>query len=221
MPARLLGPPRTPRRRRARPRFLWASERVARQLGFEVVAGVDEAGRGPLAGPVVAAAVVLPWRTRLPGIRDGKLLSPAQRRRYDELIRGQAVAVSVASVPAADIDAVGLTLAGRRAMAGAVDGLPLAAQYLLIDAFDLPESELPQLAVVRGDSICISIMAAGIVAKVARDREMLEFDRLYPGYGFAEHKGYATASHRAALRRLGPSPIHRVSWAPFRRPPET
>ena len=189
---------------------------MARELGFEVVAGVDEAGRGPLAGPVVAAAVVLPWRARLPGIRDGKLLSESQRLRFDEKIRSCALAISVCSVPAADVDGVGLTLAGRRAMAGAVSGLPVAAQYLLIDAFDVPESELPQLAVVRGDSTCISIMAAGIVAKVARDREMLEFDSLYPGYGFAEHKGYATSSHKAALRRLGPSPIHRMSWAPLR-----
>ncbi|MGH7776864.1 MAG: ribonuclease HII [Candidatus Dormibacterales bacterium] len=189
---------------------------MVRELGFEVVAGVDEAGRGPLAGPVVAAAVVLPWRTRFPGMRDGKLLSKVQRSRYEERIRGCALAVSVFSVPASEVDAVGLTLAGRQAMAGAVSGLPLRAQYLLIDAFDLPESALPQMAVVRGDSTCMSIMAAGIVAKVARDREMVAFDGVYPGYGFAEHKGYATASHKAALRALGPSPIHRMSWGPLR-----
>lgn len=203
------------RRRRHGP-SLWASEGLVRELGFEVVAGVDEAGRGPLAGPVVAAAVVLPWRTRFPGMRDGKLLSEVQRSRYEARIRRCALAVSVFSVPASDVDAVGLTLAGRRAMAGAVSGLPLKAQYLLIDAFDLPESALPQMAVVRGDSTCMSIMAAGILAKVARDREMIAFDGVYPGYGFAEHKGYATASHKAALRALGPSPIHRMSWGPLR-----
>src|SRR5207245_4770956 len=102
------------------------------------------------------------------------------------------------------------------ATAGAVAGLKIPAEYLLVDAWDVPEAPLPQMAVVRGDRICASIMAASIVAKVARDRTMIEYDRMYPGYGFAGHKGYATPAHRAAIRRLGPSPIHRKSWAPFR-----
>jgi ribonuclease HII len=109
-----------------------------------------------------------------------------------------------------------LLQARHLAAAGAVAGLKAPAEYLLVDAFDIPGAPLPQMAVVRGDKVCASIMAASIVAKVARDRAMIEYDRLYPGYGFADHKGYATPSHRAAIRRLGPSPIHRTTWAPFR-----
>jgi ribonuclease HII len=111
---------------------------------------------------------------------------------------------------------LGLLNARHLATAGAVAGLKVAAEYLLVDAFDIPQAPLPQMAVVRGDKVCASIMAASIVAKVARDRQMIEYDSLYPGYGFADHKGYATPSHRAAIRRLGPSPIHRTTWAPFR-----
>ena len=204
-----------PRKAARRPE-LWASERVAQQLGFKVVAGIDEVGLGPLAGPVVAAAVVLPWHARLPGIDDSKKLTALQRDRLDVLIRRRALGVSVAAVPASRLDEVGLTMARRLAMTQAVNGLGMSADYLLIDAWDVPELPLPQMAVIKGDGTCVSIMAASIVAKVFRDRAMLEYDRLYPGYGFADHKGYATASHRAALRRLGPSPIHRMSWAPLR-----
>jgi ribonuclease HII len=204
------------RRRAAYRPLLWASERMARQQGFEVVAGVDEVGMGPLAGPVVAGAVVLPWHARLPGIRDSKALTAPQRERLDATIRRRAVAVAVAEVSSEEVDRVGLTRARCQAMLGALQGLAVEVEYLLIDAFDLPEAPLPQLAVIKGDATCVSIMAASIVAKVHRDRAMIEFDRLYPGYGFAQHKGYATRSHREAVRRLGPSPIHRVSWAPFR-----
>ena len=195
---------------------LWASERMARELGFAVVAGLDEVGMGPLAGPVVAGAVVLPWHARLPGIKDSKALTHAQREHLDVLIRRRALAVSVHAVDAGELDRIGLTRARCQAMLGALQGLALTAEYLLIDAYDLPEAPLPQMAVIKGDATCISIMAASIVAKVHRDRAMVEFDRQYPGYGFAQHKGYATRSHRDAVRRLGPSPIHRVSWAPFR-----
>ncbi len=203
------------RRVRYRPQ-LWASERMARELGFGVVAGLDEVGMGPLAGPVVAGAVVLPWHARLPGIKDSKALTAPQRERLDEVIRRRAVAVSIAAVPSEEVDRIGLTRARCQAMLGALQGLAISPEYLLIDAFDLPEAPLPQMAVIKGDATCVSIMAASIVAKVHRDRTMVEFDRLYPGYGFAQHKGYATRSHREAVRRLGPSPIHRVSWAPFR-----
>jgi ribonuclease HII len=204
-----------PRRTPYRP-LLWASERMAQQLGFGVVAGLDEVGMGPLAGPVVAGAVVLPWHARLPGIKDSKALTAAQRERLDVAIRRRAVAVSVAEVSSQEVDRIGLTRARCQAMLGALQGLAVDVEYLLIDAFDLPEAPLPQMAVIKGDATCVSIMAASIVAKVHRDRQMIEFDRLYPGYGFAQHKGYATRSHRDAVRRLGPSPIHRVSWAPFR-----
>ena len=195
---------------------LWRYERMAIAMGYAVVAGVDEVGMGPLAGPVVGGAVVLPIGARVPGLDDSKLLTSLQRERLDTLIRRKAVAVSVCAVDHAQVDSLGLIRARHLATAGAVAGLGVPAEYLLVDAWDVPEAMLPQMAVVRGDRTCASIMAASVVAKVARDRAMIEFDRIYPGYGFAEHKGYATRAHRAAIKRLGPSPIHRTSWAPFR-----
>ncbi len=195
---------------------LWKFERQAEAMGYQVVAGVDEVGMGPLAGPVVGGAVVLHIGDRIPGLNDSKLMTSDQRERVDAIIRRRAVAVSVCAVDHTQVDRLGLYRARILAHAGAVAGLAVKAEYLLIDAFDIPDAPLPQMAVVRGDKISASIMAASIVAKVARDRTMLEYDRLYPGYGFAEHKGYATPSHRSAIRRLGPSPIHRTSWAPFR-----
>ncbi len=181
-------------------------------MGYRCVAGIDEVGLGPLAGPAVAAAVVLRIGTRLPGLDDSKKLTPQQRERLDVLIRHQALAWAVHSVGPDVIDRYGLTRARQLAMQGAVAGLHLAADYLLVDAWDVPDLPLPQLCVVKGDATCASIMAASVVAKVHRDRLMVEYDRRYPGYGFAEHKGYATAAHRRALRELGPSPIHRLSW---------
>jgi ribonuclease HII len=191
---------------------LWHFERRALAMGYQVVAGVDEVGMGPLAGPVVAGAVVLRIGDRIPGLNDSKLMTADERERVDRIIRRRAVAVSLCAVD----HTLGLYGARKLAHAGAVAGLTVKAEYLLIDAFDVPDIPLPQLAVVRGDKVCASIMAASIVAKVARDRTMIEYDSLYPGWGFADHKGYATPSHRAAIRRLGPSPIHRTTWAPFR-----
>jgi ribonuclease HII len=198
--------------------MLWRYERMASAMGYQVVAGVDEVGMGPLAGPVVGGAVVLPIGIRIPGLDDSKLLNAAQRERLDRSIRRRAIAVSVCAVDHAQVDSLGLLRARHLATAGAVAGLELRAEYLLVDAWDVPDAMIAQMAVVRGDRICASIMAASIVAKVARDRAMIEYDKLYPGYGFAGHKGYATPAHRAAIRRLGPSPIHRTSWAPFREP---
>src|SRR5712692_5665474 len=186
--------------------MLWRYERMAGAMGYSVVAGVDEVGM----------AVVLEVGTRIPGLDDSKLLTAEERERLDRIIRRRALAVSVCAVDHAQVDSLGLIRARHLATAGAVAGLEIAAEYLLVDAWDVPEAPLPQMAVVRGDRICASIMAASIVAKVARDRTMVEYDILYPGYGFADHKGYATPQHRAAIRRLGPSPIHRTSWAPFR-----
>lgn len=200
------------RRRTHRP-LLWASERRALAMGYEVVAGIDEVGLGPLAGPACAGAVVLVPGTRLPGLDDSKKLRAGERERLSELIRRRAAAWAVGEVSHTEIDRVGMTRARRMAMQRAVQGLQRRADYLLIDAWDVPELPLPQLAVVRGDAVCASIMAASVVAKVHRDGLMTEYDRIYPGYGFAVHKGYATADHRSALRELGPSPIHRVSWA--------
>ena len=195
---------------------LWKFERMAASMGYQVVAGVDEVGMGPLAGPVVGGAVVLNIGDRISGLNDSKLMTADERERVDAIIRRRAVAVSVCAVDHTQVDRLGLYRARILAHAGAVAGLSVKPEYLLIDAFDVPDTPLPQMAVVRGDKICASIMAASIVAKVARDKVMIEYDSLYPGYGFADHKGYATPSHRAAIRRLGPSPIHRTSWAPFR-----
>jgi ribonuclease HII len=181
-------------------------------MGYRCVAGIDEVGLGPLAGPAVAAAVVLRIGTRLPGLDDSKKLTAQHRERLDLLIRRQALAWAVHAVGPDVIDRCGLTRARQLAMQGAVAGLDLPADYLLVDAWDVPDLPLPQLCVVKGDATCASIMAASVVAKVHRDRLMVEYDRRYPGYGFAEHKGYATAAHRRALRELGPSPIHRLSW---------
>jgi ribonuclease HII len=196
--------------------MLWRYERMASAMGYQVVAGVDEVGMGPLAGPVVGGAVVLPIGIRIPGLDDSKLLTAEQRERLDRTIRRRALAVSVCAVDHAQVDSLGLLRARHLATAGAVAGLEIPAEYLLVDAWDVPDAMIAQMAVIRGDRICASIMAASIVAKVARDRAMIEYDKLYPGYGFAGHKGYATPAHRAAIRRLGPSPIHRTSWAPFR-----
>jgi ribonuclease HII len=202
--------------KRTRRPLLWASERRAASLGFRCVAGLDEVGLGPLAGPAVAAAVVLPIGLRLPGLDDSKRLREPERERLAASIRRRAVAWAVGEVPPSEIDRVGLTRAREMAMGQAVRGLRVPADYLLIDAWDVPDLPLPQMAVIKGDGTCASIMAASVVAKVYRDRLMTELDRQYPGYGFAGHKGYATPSHRRALRELGPSPIHRMSWAPIR-----
>jgi ribonuclease HII len=159
---------------------------------------------------------VLPIGARLPGLNDSKKLLAEQREKLDRLIRRHAVAWSVCAIGPEVIDGQGLTRARQLAMTGAVEGLGVPAEYLLIDAWDVPDLPLPQMCVVKGDAMCASIMAASIVAKVYRDRLMIDYDREYPGYGFATHKGYATAAHREALRTLGPSPIHRMSWAPIR-----
>jgi ribonuclease HII len=202
-----------PRTRRPR---LWALERTVHGMGYELIAGVDEVGLGPLAGPAVAAAVVLPAGVRLPGLDDSKKLKSEQREALDRLIRRRAIALSVDMVAPELIDQQGLIRARQLAMKRAVEGLPTAAEYLLVDAWDVPEVAVPQMCVIKGDAVCASIMAASVVAKVYRDRLMIGYDQEYPGYGFALHKGYATAAHKRALLELGPSPIHRMSWAPIR-----
>jgi ribonuclease HII len=195
---------------------LWASERMAREMGYEVVAGIDEVGLGPLAGPAVAAAVVLPIGARLSGLDDSKKLTHQQREALDRAIRRRAVAFGIGAAGPEVIDAQGLIRARQIAMTNAVRALAVRAEYLLVDAWDVPDLPLPQMCVVKGDATCASIMAASVVAKVHRDRLMIDYDRQFPGYGFAEHKGYATRAHQRALRELGPSPIHRMSWAPIR-----
>jgi ribonuclease HII len=185
--------------------------------GARAVAGVDEVGVGPLAGPVVACAVVLPERVDLPGLNDSKQLSPARRERLCAAIRTQAVAVSVGEVAPADVDRLNVYRAALEAMRRAVVGLAVAPDHLLVDARRVPGVTVPQTPLVHGDAVDGSIAAASIVAKVHRDAGMAELEDRYPGYGFARHKGYGTAEHLAALCRLGPSPAHRRSFAPVSR----
>jgi len=195
-------------------------ERSLYEQGYRLIAGVDEAGRGAWAGDVVAAAVILPAEegvlTRLQGVRDSKQLTPRQRWSLYGVIRREAVAIGVGRVAAPEIDRLGIAAGTRQAMALAIADLGLAPDFILIDAVRLPDLRLPQKAIVRGDARCLSIAAASIVAKVSRDMAMVELDALYPGYGFARHKGYGTAFHRRALHVLQPCPIHRFSYAPVR-----
>ncbi len=184
--------------------------------GFRRVAGVDEAGRGPLAGPVVAAAVVLPRRCRLDGLRDSKLLSERQRERVYAQLLTVAVDIGVGVVDAGVIDALNILEATRLAMAQAVRYLTPCPDYLLLDAVVLPGIAAEQRAVIKGDRLCRSIAAASIVAKVLRDRLMVRAHVRYPQYGFLAHKGYGTAEHLRQLQRYGPCDLHRRSFAPVR-----
>ncbi len=198
--------------------------------GYPYVAGVDEAGRGAWAGPVVAGAVVFPrvephlarvWsRSRalraLARVNDSKQLSPRQREELFEPIRAHALTCATGAASHAEIDALGIVRASHLAMRRALDALTPPPDALLIDALVLPELEIPQQGLIHGDAISLSIAAASILAKVTRDRLMCELDATYPGYHFSQHKGYGTATHQAALRALGPCPIHRLSFAPIR-----
>ena len=189
-----------------------AHEEWARQRGCRAVAGVDEAGRGPLAGPVVAAAVLFPCGLRLPGLKESKQLSPARREHFFRLIRCQAVAVGVGLIFPAEIDRINILQASLQAMAKAVATMKQAPDFLLVDGtFPVP-LPLPQMPLTKGDCRCHAIAAASIIAKVIRDRIMVAYDRRYPGYGFAAHKGYPSAAHRAAIASLGISPIHRRTF---------
>ena len=181
-----------------------------------LVAGVDEAGRGPLAGPVVAAAVILDPTVRIVGLGDSKRLSPQRRAELDLEIREQAAGYAVARADVDVIDAINILQATMQAMREAVARLDPAPDLVLVDGNRCPDVPCPVRAVVGGDATVAAIGAASILAKVARDREMIEMDRRYPEYGFARHKGYGTRAHRDALLRLGPSPIHRLSFAPVK-----
>ena len=181
-----------------------------------LIAGVDEAGRGPLAGPVVAAAVILDPVAPIPGLADSKLLSPRRRAELDAEIRECAVSFAIARVDVDVIDTINILQATMQAMREAVGRLNPAPERVLVDGNRCPDLPYPVRAVVRGDASVAVISAASILAKVARDREMVEMDRRYPDYGFARHKGYGTRAHRAALLRFGPSPIHRRSFAPVK-----
>lgn len=190
-------------------------ERALAAQGFLCVAGVDEAGRGPLAGPIVAAAVVLAFP--VPGLDDSKKLSAARREQLFEALVSGGHAIGVAEASAAAIDREGIQVANYRVMQEAVARLPEAPDFLLVDGYNLPGAAPPRQRLVKGDSRSLSIAAASIVAKVTRDRIMMALDEQYPGYGFAGHKGYGTRAHLDALRRLGPCPEHRRSFAPLAR----
>ena len=187
-------------------------ERLLWRAGIQHIAGVDEVGMGPLAGPVVAAAVVFPPGTEIDDIDDSKALDEETRVRLDEEIRGKATAFAIGLVEVEEIDRINIYHAGIRAMQLALSGLPTPPQHILVDSRTVPGFTQPQNSFDKGDGINFSIASASIVAKVYRDRLMTELEGKYPGYGFASHKGYATPDHQRAIRDLGPCPIHRRSF---------
>src|ERR1700756_1757688 len=190
-------------------------ERAARKLGWTRIAGLDEAGRGALFGPVVAAAVILNPKRRIVGLDDSKQLPPDRRARLAERIREHALAWAVSEIDAQRIDAWNIYQASRQAMTAALQQLTISPDYLLIDAMEL-DVLIQQKSLVKGDARSVSIAAASILAKTHRDARMEEWDAVYPRYGLARHKGYATPDHLEALRLHGPTPLHRYSFAPVR-----
>lgn len=180
-----------------------------------LIAGVDEAGRGPLAGPVVAAAVILPENFKAGGIKDSKVLSPKERDYFFAVIKTQAIGIGVGLVDSEEIDRLNILQASLKAMRLAIAKLPVKPEKVFIDGNQtIRNLDLPQVAMIKGDTWQESVMCAGIVAKVSRDRLMKEWHRKFPQYGFNRHKGYGTASHLKALETHGPCPIHRRSFAP-------
>jgi ribonuclease HII len=197
-----------------RPVCGWKLEKAARKLGALRIAGLDEVGRGPMFGPVVAAAVILAPGFRLKGLTDSKMLSEKMREEFDLVIRARAAAWAIAAVDAETIDRINIRRASLLAMRLAVEQLAQSPDYLLIDGVDTIEWNCPQQSVVQGDATSFSIAAASVLAKVYRDRLLVELDAQFPGYGLASHKGYCSREHLAALARLGPTPLHRKSYQP-------
>lgn len=187
-------------------------ERRLRDAGFELVAGADEAGRGALAGPLVAAAVILPADFDCDGLNDSKLLTPVQRDHWFDRIRAGAVAVSVCRALPRRIDHRGLHVSNKSLLGQAVGRLPVRPDFALMDGFAPRGMRVPHLSMKKGDAVCSSVAAASVIAKVTRDRIMDRYHRRYPQYGFDRHRGYGTPTHRAAIARWGPSPIHRMSF---------
>lgn len=180
--------------------------------GYELVAGVDEAGRGPLAGPVYAAAVIFPKGIVIDGVNDSKKLSEKRREELFDVIIENALAYSIASVDEKEIDRINILNASMKAFKLALDGLTVKADFALLDGNRAPELDIPYETVVKGDAKVQAIAAASILAKVSRDRYICEMDKLYPQYGFAKHKGYPTKEHKEAVAVFGPSPIHRLTF---------
>ncbi len=203
-------------REAARLEALFTVEREHRALGHTIIAGVDEAGVAPLAGPVVAAAVVLPPEARLPRLNDSKQVTAEIRAILYEEITRVAIAVSIGQASVEEIDQLNVLQATRRAHKRAIEGLPLRPHLVLIDGRFAAEAPVVQLAIIDGDATCASIAAASIVAKVTRDRLMDQLAARYPGYGFMRNKGYGTRAHLDAIRRLGITPVHRRSFFPVK-----
>lgn len=187
-------------------------EKEAAQKGYSAVCGIDEAGRGPLAGPVFAAAVILPAEVEIPGLNDSKKLTAKKREALFPLIQEKAVSWSVAFATESEIDEINILQATYLAMRRACEGLSIPADYALVDGNRMPPLQIPGETVVKGDAQCASIAAASILAKVSRDRLLREWDELYPAYGFSKHKGYGTKAHYEAIAKYGILPIHRKSF---------
>ena len=192
----------------------WRLEKAALKCGFLQIAGCDEVGRGPMFGPVVAAAVILPTGCRLTGLNDSKQIPEWKRNELDVIIRAKAIAWAIAAVDAETIDRINIRRASLLAMRMAVEQLAPTPDYLLVDGRDTVDWLCPQQAVIQGDATSFSIAAASVLAKVYRDRLLVELDAVYPGYGLARHKGYCSREHLEALDRLGPTPLHRKSYSP-------
>lgn len=194
------------------------------EIGVHYVAGIDEAGRGPLAGPVAAAMVIFPpepgLMAVLKGVRDSKELTPGRRETWSRRIKELALAWGVGFASHAEIDDCGIIYATRLAAYRALDDSKIHPQHLLLDYIFLPDNPLPQTSLIKGDGRSLSIAAASILAKTARDAWLCELDEKYPGYGFNDNKGYCTPGHLQALARLGPSPVHRQSYSPVRKRPQ-
>jgi len=188
--------------------------------GFRIVAGLDEAGRGAWAGPVYAAAVVLPTDTRmvnlLNGVRDSKRMTPLQRNRWRGCIQSASISWTIGSATHEEIDKLGIVPATCLAMRRAIDEMMYKPTYLLVDYIEISNCACPQISLTKGDCRSLSIAAASVLAKTARDAYMVELDQRFPGYGFARHKGYGTRQHRTALAELGPCPVHRYSFRPIK-----
>ena len=189
-----------------------AFERACQQNGYKQIAGIDEAGRGALAGPVIAAAVILPLNCNIDGLRDSKQLTPKQRDRLAGEIYSVALSVGIGSADNRIVDRLNVLEATLLAMQNAVEKLTPHPDYLLIDGINIPATDIPGEAIRKGDNRSYSIAAASIIAKTTRDRIMMEFDRTYPHYGFQRHKGYPTSQHRQAIARFGASDIHRQTF---------
>ena len=198
-------------------RNLFAYEDMARLKGYRNLAGVDEAGRGPLAGPVVAAACIIPQGLIIDGVDDSKSIAPLQREKvFQRLTTHPDIQYAVGCIEAQDIDEINILQATFKAMQRAVEGLPSVPDFILVDGSLLPDWNYPSIAVIKGDALSHSIAAASIIAKETRDRLMETYELQYPGYGFKQHKGYGTKKHLEAINELGPCQIHRKTFEPVK-----